>query len=210
MRMDGPITTFLTKLCDLFIVSLFWLIGCIPIITIGTSTASLYYAVVKVIRKDTGYLYKEFLHAYKDNLKTGIIVTVIMEVLILLVFYNRYVTQGMEGDLGVGLNYFYIFLLVLMACMILYLCPVMSRFSVRIRDLFKMSFFMMIRHFPTTLVTAVLLVGSYILCVAAPAFLIVIPGAVCLLDSLLMERVLLKYIPKPEEGSEEAQKWYFQ
>ena len=42
----------LEKIADMFLLSVLWLICCIPIITIGTSTIALYYATVKVVRRE--------------------------------------------------------------------------------------------------------------------------------------------------------------
>lgn len=46
---------------NLIAVSVLWIVCSIPLITIGTSTSALYYAVVKSIRKGFGYPVREFL-----------------------------------------------------------------------------------------------------------------------------------------------------
>ena len=58
-------------------VSIMWLICCIPIVTIGASTIALYYTTAKAIRHETGYLTGEFKKSFKNNLKDGVIITVI-------------------------------------------------------------------------------------------------------------------------------------
>ena len=54
--MFGPETKFFkvtNQIGNILLVSVLWLIGCIPVITIGTSTIAMYYAMVKpcVVRK---------------------------------------------------------------------------------------------------------------------------------------------------------------
>ena len=48
--LDGPLMQLLNKLADLLTLSILWLLGCLPIVTIGASTTALYYAVMKMIR----------------------------------------------------------------------------------------------------------------------------------------------------------------
>ena len=42
---DSFLTNFLTRIADLMVLNFLWVIGCVPIITIGTSTVALYYCV---------------------------------------------------------------------------------------------------------------------------------------------------------------------
>ena len=61
--MFGPETKFFkvtNQIGNILLVSVLWLIGCIPVITIGTSTIAMYYAMVKAVRCEEGYVTKEF------------------------------------------------------------------------------------------------------------------------------------------------------
>ena len=56
--MFGPETKFFkvtNQIGNILLVSVLWLIGCIPVITIGTSTIAMYYAMVKAVRRADGY-----------------------------------------------------------------------------------------------------------------------------------------------------------
>ena len=55
--MFGPETKFFkvtNQIGNILLVSVLWLIGCIPVITIGTSTIAMYYAMVKAVRCEEG------------------------------------------------------------------------------------------------------------------------------------------------------------
>jgi len=59
--MFGPETKFFkvtNQIGNILLVSVLWLIGCIPVITIGTSTIAMYYAMVKAVRCEEGYVTK--------------------------------------------------------------------------------------------------------------------------------------------------------
>ena len=92
--------------------------------------------------------------------------------------------------------------------MTVYVFPILSRFTMKTVNMWKLAFVMGIRFFP---VTAVVVIGTaalvwiqiYILPIPCAAF---IPGCWCFVVTFMMEKVLLHYMPKPDEG-EEA--WYY-
>ena len=47
-NMDGPLFRFLSKVADLMILNLIFLISCIPIVTIGASITALSYVTLKM------------------------------------------------------------------------------------------------------------------------------------------------------------------
>ena len=66
---------------------------------------------------------------------------------------------------------------------------------------------MMIRHFYYTIVMLVLLIAAAILMMAVPFSVFFLPGIYILLTSLVMEKILQKYTPHFEDGSDEGS-WY--
>ena len=206
MNLNSPFFRLITNIGNLILVSILWIIGCIPIVTIGASTAALYYTCVKVIRHGRGYLFSSFLQAYRSNLKQGIVVT-LLGILISFVLYMdfRYITA-----LNAAPQYLvtiYQICMTFFASLLIYLVATMSRFSVSFFQLLKLSVFMMIRHFYYTIVMLVLLITVIILMMAVPFSVLFLPGIYILLTSLIMEKVLQKYTPHVEDGSDEGS-WY--
>ena len=217
MNLNSPFFRLITNIGNLILVSILWIIGCIPIVTIGASTAALYYTCVKVIRHGRGYLFSSFLQSYRSNLKQGIVVT-LLGILISFVLYMdfRYITaldaapQYLVAIYQICMTFF--------ASLLIYLVATMSRFSVSFFQtgrrccisffqLLKLSVFMMIRHFYYTIVMLVLLITVIILMMAVPFSVFFLPGIYILLTSLIMEKVLQKYTPHVEDGSDEGS-WY--
>jgi hypothetical protein len=52
--LDAPLFRFLTRVADMVILSLLWLIGSLPLFTLGISSTALYYAVNKSLIEDRG------------------------------------------------------------------------------------------------------------------------------------------------------------
>lgn len=66
---DSPVISFLSKLCDLLLLDLMWLAGCIPVITAGTSTAALYRCVRNLDRDGSVRVFSEFWGAFREEWK---------------------------------------------------------------------------------------------------------------------------------------------
>ena len=206
MNLNSPFFRLITNIGNLILVSILWIIGCIPIVTIGASTAALYYTCVKVIRHGRGYLFSSFIHAYRSNLKQGTIIT-LLGILISFVLYTdfRYITS--LANAPEYLVAIYQICLTFFASLLIYLITIMSRFSVTLFQLLKLAVFMMIRHFYYTIVMLVLLIAAAILMMAVPFSVFFLPGIYILLTSLVMEKILQKYTPHFEDGSDEGS-WY--
>ena len=64
---DNGIMQTLGKLFDIICLNVLWIICCIPIFTIGASSAAYYFAFNKAIRQKRSYAWKEFFHGLRIN-----------------------------------------------------------------------------------------------------------------------------------------------
>lgn len=206
---DGVIYRFLTVTGNIIIATVLWLIGCIPVVTIGTSTAALYYTIVKSVRKEVGYVHAEFWRGYKLNLKKGAAATAALLALGLLL--GMEIRMVLENGVEVSRIWYSLsgLLILLMLLVTLYLFPVMSRFDMKLGKLCMLSFVMSIRFWYITLalgagLAAVVLAQVYLLPIP---LILLTPGLWCYASSFLVERVMKAYMPKPrrEEGDGETQ-----
>lgn len=74
---NNHIIWIINKIADIFIVSVLWCLLCIPIVTIGASSAALYHSVVKSVREDHAYAARSFWDSFKENLKQSLPFTLI-------------------------------------------------------------------------------------------------------------------------------------
>jgi uncharacterized membrane protein YesL len=214
-NLENGFFSFMGKLWDMILLSIIWVICCIPFVTIGPATAAMYYAVVKVIRRERGYVTKEFFHSFKDNLKVGILSNILFGIVAYILYIDFTYTQSLRrggesyGDLMfagfVAISTIIIFVLI-------FCYPILSRFTVNLKGLFKTSFIIAMKHFPTTfllvIIVAIFAMGCYIIY----PFIFIAPALCCLVSSFLIERVFKKYMPKPEEATEETgrDQWYLE
>lgn len=210
--MFGPETKFFkvtNKIGNILLVSVLWLIGCIPVVTIGTSTIAMYYAMVKAVRCEEGYVSKEFIRSYRQNLKTGILLTVIFLVLAAVLWLDQSYTVKQISIMAGALKMVYLLLAFVIAGIVLYLFPVLSRFTMDAFSCFKLALFMVFKHLPTTILLLLIVAAGIVSALLIPVPMIfVMPGVCCYVGSFLMERILRKYMAKPET-KEDEEKWYY-
>ncbi len=85
----------LADVCDLIMLFIFWVIGCLPVITIVTSTTALIVVCGKKVRHEETSLLQDFLKNYRQNFKSSLPL-----VLILGIFWFSsifYLVMGWSG-----------------------------------------------------------------------------------------------------------------
>ncbi len=203
---DGKVMNFLYRTGELILLNIVFLITCIPIVTIGSALTSFYYATIKSIRRERGTPVKEYFGSMKRTMKKGILLVLELAVWFGLLYIGRRYSQVNERSHMVVV---YNVLMLLSAAVAVYVFPVLSRFEMKLTNCWKLAFLMCIRFFPYTIVIVAGTAGIawlqfYIL--PMPCILFV-PGLWCLVITFMMEQALLAYMPRPEEGQEDA--WYY-
>ncbi len=216
-NMDNPFFTTLGKICDMLFLSVVWALICIPVITIGPANTALYYATVKVIRRERGYLFREFFKSFKMNFKRAAIIGVILTLIFVVMGFDlmwSYANMNGSGSTGSILFGIFIAITFVLVCFSTYAFPVLSRFDMTVKQLVKAAAFMSMRHLPFTLAMVVVTAAGVVGVLFIPLLIFIVPALVTLINSLLMERILKKYIPKAEESSEEEHsskdEWYLE
>lgn len=209
-NLDNRFFTFLDKAWDILALSFLFIILCIPVITIGPAITALYYTIVKTIRKDNGYITREFFHSFKLNFKNGIITSFILLLLYMIIYIDYKFANSIAGTYTIIVKTIYNSLLIILISMTIYIFPVLSRFKLKIRDLFKTALFMSIKHLPTTFLLILIVLIFGLACFKIPLFIIPLPGVCCLTCSYLIERVLKKYMPVNESEDKDSGEWYFE
>lgn len=196
---DNPIMVFLGKLFDVMLLSLIWFLFSIPLLTIGASTTALYYASVKSIRRDRGYIFREFWHCFKTNFIQATILWILGVIIVILMFTNIQLALSIGGVVGTVLTGVYAALSFILLGMSMYILPFLSRFTMKTFPLLKTCLFVMFRHLLSTIAIVVIFLGSIFVASVILPLLFIIPSAGAIGISLLMERILKKYTPEPDK-----------
>lgn len=208
-RDDGKFSRFMNRLWEIIYVGLLWILASLPIITIGAAATAAYYAMAKCVRHRTGYIFQEFLSAFKRNFRQMLPLTGIFlcAAAVLLVDFSYLWANDSKQNSAL----FMTLLLVafLLAGVSVYVCPLLSRFEKKNFDLIKTAAILMFKFLPVTigilLFAAALVLAVYLM----PWAVFVLPGVYLYVQSYPMEWILRKLMPKVDENSDEAQKWYY-
>lgn len=209
-RNDSVFGRFMNVLADVLLAGILWLVASLPLLTAGGAATAGYYAVSKSIRHKTGYLWREFLHSFKVNMKQSFGITVGYLTVLAVLGLDLWYVWTNDSKLNSALFVILIFVLFTVVGMGIYIWPLLSRFEKKNSELLKTAFVVAFKYLPLTLGLVFLLTVSCVGIYLMPWAVLVIPGVYLYIISFPIEWILKRMMPVPEEGSEEAEKWYYQ
>ena len=151
LQIDSPIITTGIKLTNLLILNFYWLLGCLPLVTIGTSTIAAFTVTLKMVedREEPG-MTVQFWSAYIHNLKHGIPLTLILAAAVYSIWLDFQMFNKLENNpMGfLILGFVVIFLLL---AHYLYVFPLEARYENKLLTALSNSRKICIRFFVRTL-----------------------------------------------------------
>ena len=191
---------------DCIFLSLFWIIGCFPVVTAGASFAALYDASYRAFRRGEKNNWQRFLKVFRDNWKAGILPTVVVAVLgwglakIMIRFWN----SAAVGELPMMVFSGVAFLGVLGLGVLSVVFPMLSRFDNSFAGLLKNSLLLAFANLPRTAALGLINLVTILLCIRFVAPLFFLPALAALIGSLFLEPMFKPYMPEesPKEAAE--------
>lgn len=150
-RLDSKFVTIGTKIADLLILNLYWILGCLPIITIGTSTIAAFSVTLKMAENTEGTSVTHgFWFAYVKNLRHGIPLTLIAGAVLYSVWLDWQMFEKLEGN---PLAFLLLAMIAgfLLAVHFLYIFPLEARYENRLSVALANSRKICVRFFLRTL-----------------------------------------------------------
>ena len=211
-NIDSPIMTFLSRVADLVILNILYVVCCLPIFTIGAATSALYYQVMKMSKNEESYAFRGFFKAFKDNFRKATPAWLILLVVGILLCADLYIVPMMGNEMLCNIFRCVCFLALLIWMIgFSYTFPLFSKFENTIKNTMINALLMGIRHLPFTLIIIVLnltpLLAVLFLTQFLPLelllFLMFWFSAVAYVNGMLFHRIFAHYIPQQEETSSE-------
>lgn len=150
-HVENPVWVFMGKLVDLLILSGLWVILSLPVVTIGASTAALYYVTLKLANNEEGYTVRSFFCAFKENLLPGIPFGIGALAVGVFLGCDIYMYSQIDGKMGIVLLWSVIILTAVYLMTVVYLFPLTARCKTDWKHLLVMAFVMSIKNFGWTL-----------------------------------------------------------
>ena len=197
---DNALMITMTQITDCIFLSLFWLLGCIPVVTVGASFAALYDATYRGFRQGEKHCWGRFWQVYKTNWKAALVPTVVflaagtLLTKTLIALWNSAVAGQISWMLFSGLA----FVGVLAVGILSILFPMASRFENSLSMLLKNTVLLGFANLPRTLALGLLNTITVMLCAVFVIPLFFLPSLAALIGSLMIEPMFRPYQPKED------------
>ena len=190
---------------DVVIISVLFLLFCIPVVTIGPSITALYYTVYRKYQKKSDSLSKDFIRSFKDNLKNGIAINLIYLVYLAVAGFNIYFAFNGLGSVKLPDWYTVVSFIPLLPVVftIPFVYPLLARFSNGIKGTITNSFTLCMINFPKFFLIWIIQLAAIAVSVLFPPAALVTPVASTYLCQMITEKAIANAI-RVEQSREET------
>lgn len=198
LRPDSGLMITMTQITDCIFLSLFWLVGCIPVVTMGASFAALYDSVYHGFRQGDKHCWQRFLQTYKSSWKGSILPTLVFLLIImvlakgLIALWNAAVYGQVSWMLFSGAAFAGVLVLGILSV----LFPMLSRFENSFGALLKNTVFLAMANLPRTLLLGIVNAAAVLLCANYVFPLFFLPALATLIGTLFIEPMFKPYMPQ--------------
>lgn len=152
---EGPFIQFLNRVADLMILNFLVMICCLPIFTIGASYTAMHYVLLKIVRKEEGYLLRGFFKSFKQNFKQATLIWLGMLVIIAFFGVDFWIFRYSEMEFSKIFMIIFLAIALVFVFTAVYVFPVLARFDNSIKNILKNSVFLAILNPPKTILMTV-------------------------------------------------------
>lgn len=200
----------MNTLFDVICIGILWILFSLPLLTSGAATTAAYYAMAKSVRFKTGYAHREFWRSFRLNLKQSVPLSALQILAGGILTVDIWYVWNNESKWNNGLFMVLLLVLFILTGISIYSWPLLSRFEKNNFELIKTAVVLLFRYLPVTLLIIAVLTGFGILIYLMPWAVFLLPGTYLFLLTFPMEWIMKKLMPKVEEDSIEAKKWYYE
>lgn len=210
---DSPIMVALSRLADMFFLSVMWLVCCLPIITIGPSTAAMYYVALKWARKEDVKISSAFFDAFKKNFKQGVVLNLIFLVAGIILGLDYIIMSAQESTYGAISSVCFLVMGVWLLGIMFYAYPLQAQFYNTIRQTLINAAQLSVLKFPITIAVFVInlcpviigFISLELLIRTAPIWVLLAPGAAAFINAKLFAKIFDPFLKVAEGEKEERE-----
>ncbi len=175
---------------DVVIISALFLLFCLPVVTIGSSVTALYYTVYRKYHKKVDNISKDFMRAFKDNLKNGIIVHLFYLIYGAVAGFNIYFAFFGLGNVRLPDWYMIVSLLPLLPIVfsLPFVYALMARFNNSVIGTLKNSLTLCMINFPKFILIWFIIILALAISIGFPPAALVTPVAAAYLCQMITEK----------------------
>ncbi len=203
---ENIVNVLLSRFANAIMASLLWLLFCIPVFTIGPSTAALYNTAHRCICHDRDTVWNCFWGTFRGRFKICVKYTFFFLLLAAFFFADWCVTYVLKrsGDPLGSLNTLCVVALAVIALWAIFMFSYLARFPKDQKHIIKNSMLMLAAHLPQAVLIVLVTALGVVLILWKTMFVAVVPGLVAACCEKMIEPVFYK-IMTPEERKHEEE-----
>lgn len=197
MKYNSPLMKILETIANMLIVSFFWIVCSIPVITIIPASVALYHTTNKIIFDGHGQgVMKDFFNTFKSNIVLGIKINIIFLIATFFVVVGVYAGIQIYKWNIFGLLYLVLAILITFIYLItiIYIPAVISRFYLKVIDTIRLSVFFAMQNIIISILNVILLVVMILIVDFIPLSLLIVPALYVDLVRGNIEKKMEKFI----------------
>ena len=149
---DSKFYEVVSKIADLVVLNLLFVLFSLPIITMGASTTALYGVTKKMVENREGYIFRNFFQLFKENFRQSTVMWIILLVAAMIPTVDLYIINSLEKTvITTALKGLMLATALTVLLVFLYAMALQSTFENTIKNTLKNAFLMGIGYFPWTL-----------------------------------------------------------
>ncbi len=208
---DSPLMVWLRKITDYMILSFFWLVASLPVVTFGASTTAMIVAGEKVIRKEEGKLLSVFWTCLRKEFRQATLLWLLQIPVLAMVLVDMAVVVQLEQYMT--LRFLLAAVALFVFCWVQLWFGYLGKFQDSIGVLLRNTLKMTVADFGKTFLLAALMVaalaGTYVLVLLMPPLLPLLWAFYQILAGKLLNGIFRRYIPEenpiPGNGSQDSE-----
>lgn len=187
------------KLGEFFVLSILWMVCCLPLITILPACIALYDSVAHCLHGNDDHPYRRFFTTLRSEMLRGIGLTLLWAALaFLLISGYRITTLSGEGTFAAVYSMLYAGTMLIPLAMLTWVIPIQSRFSYGFFELHQVALTYTVIHLPTTAAILGILLATVLILTFIPALALLLPTICVTCQAFLIEKVFTQYMPEEE------------
>lgn len=202
-NLDSPFFRLMSRIGDIFLLNLIFVITCIPIVTIGAAVTALMTIEIKMTTNKEGYIISGYWKAFRRNFKQATIIHLLLGGIGLLLLFDLNFWVNLETNGSNLMIVVSIIPIILYSMIMIYVYVQQAIFENRIIATIKNSLLMAIKYLPITILLAISMVAvvcvMYMFSIVRIFMLLFGFGLLGYAFSVVYRFVYREYLDEPED-----------
>ena len=198
---DSSFMDRVSTLCDLILLNLFFILSCIPVVTIGAAVSAMSHVTMRIVRRADGGVWNTYWSSFRSNFGQATLSWLAFLGVCAVLLVDYWILPVMLPGLYQIPRVIIVIAFLGALSVILYLLPIVSHFRCTWKQAVKNALLMMVAHFPSTALLLIVhgicllvpLLPELTFLYAACVFLICGFSLLSLFSSYLLNRIFIRY-----------------